>query len=131
MTKANYKHTMLLLSLIFTGTTAWAAPAAPIIGVWRQTDDSATVRIAPCGSRSELCATVIAERLAPGAPSLLNQVVARDFRPVGKQAWKGKYLADGQTLIATAKLNSIDRMTFKVCVMPLLCESLRFSRVAG
>jgi uncharacterized protein (DUF2147 family) len=131
MTKANLKHSLLLLSLILTGTTAWAAPAAPLAGVWRQTDNSATVRIAPCGNRGELCATVIAERLAPGEPSQLNQVVARDIRPAGKQSWKGKYLADGQSLAATAKLSGNDRMTFKVCVMPLLCDTLRFNRVTG
>lgn len=131
MTKANLKHSLLLISLILTGTNAWAVPAAPLAGVWRQDDNSATVRIAACGDRGELCATVIAERLAPGEPSLLNQIVARDFRPAGKQSWKGKYFADGQSLAATGKMVGNDRMTFKVCVMLLMCDTLRFNRITG
>jgi uncharacterized protein (DUF2147 family) len=131
MTKANLKHSLLLLSLMLTGTTAWADPAGSLTGVWQQDDQSTTLRIAPCGNRGELCATVIAERLATGDPSSLNKVVAREIRPVGKRSWKGKMLTDGQAFAATAKLVGNDRMNLKICAMPFLCDSLRLNRMNG
>lgn len=126
-----YRQRVLILSLMLMGTTAWAAPTAPLAGIWQQDDNSSTVRISACGKPGDLCATVIAERLAPGEPSLLNKVVAREIKPSGKQIWKGKYVADAQPMAATAKLSGKDRMTFKVCFNALICDSVRFKRVAG
>lgn len=131
MNKANIALSLALLSLTMTGTMTVAAPNAQLAGVWQQDDNSSTVRISTCGNRGELCATVIAERPKPGEPSLLNKIVARDIRLTGKQIWKGRYVVDQQSMAATAKLSGNDRMTFKVCVMPLLCDTLRFRRIGS
>lgn len=138
MTKANIKRTLLLLSLMLTGTTAWAQDQGAVAGVWRVDDGSATVRVAPCsGNSSNWCATVIEEQLKPGEPSMLNKIVARDMRPIdknggSKKGWTGRMVADdGQSYKATAKQQGRDGLTFKICVMPMLCDTMRLSRVRG
>ena len=133
MTKANIRHSLMLISLLLTGTTAWAQPTGALTGVWRQDDQisAVTVNVVRCSDNDALCATVIAERLAPGDPSLLNKIVARDMGPSGKQSWKGKYVIDGQSMAASAKLTSKDKMLFKVCLMPFLCDSIQFNRISG
>jgi uncharacterized protein (DUF2147 family) len=130
MTKANIKHTMLLLSLMLTGTAALAQSPASLGGIWRLQDGSATVRVTSCnGNGNTWCATVIEERLQPGEPSMMNQSVVRDMRPNGKQGWSGRYVVDGQSMKATAKLLRADQINFKICAVAFLCDTIRLDRV--
>ncbi len=135
MTKANIKRTVFILSLMFTGTVVWAQDQAALAGVWRVDDGSATVRISTCSGSSNWCATVIEEKLKPGETSMMNKVVARDMRPIdkkggSKKGWSGRMVADdGQSYKATAKQQGQDGLTFKICVMPLLCDTMRLNRV--
>ncbi|NJS13318.1 MAG: hypothetical protein HC788_00465 [Sphingopyxis sp.] len=119
----------LLLSLTLVGSPATAQTASPHYGVWRQDDGSVTVRIAACPQSTAACATVIAERIQPGEPSLLNQTVVRDMIPNGARRWRGRYVVDGQSLNATARLLSDDRLTMRVCALAFLCDSIRLERI--
>lgn len=99
-----------------------------LAGVWRMTDGTATVRISQCDSSTDFCAKVIEERLKPGETSSLNQIVVRDLRPKGKSSWAGRYITDGQSMKATAKLTSPDALSFKFCAMAFLCDTIMLNR---
>ncbi len=106
-----------------------SAQALPsLAGVWRLTDGSATVRITQCDGSTNLCAKVIEERLKPGEASSLNQIVVRDLRPNGKTSWTGRYIADGQSMKAAAKLTGPDAASFKFCAMVFLCDTITLNR---
>lgn len=114
-------------------TVAFAAPVdaqstATLSGVWRQDDGSTTIRIAPCSTSNTACTTVIAEQLKPGEPSLLGQVVARDFKPRAATVWRSTYVAGGASMGAKTTLIAPGRLAFKVCAMAVMCDTLRFTR---
>ncbi len=126
------RHSIQCFSTILFLSIAMPAPAqtpSSLLGVWRQDSGESTVRIAQCGASPYLCATVIAERLKPGEPSSLNQTIVQDMRPNGKNGWTGRYIVDGQSMKASAKLSARGMLSFKVCAMAFLCETIRLSRV--
>jgi uncharacterized protein (DUF2147 family) len=116
------------LMILLPATSSSAQTVPSLAGVWRQSDGSATVRISPCEGSSNWCATMIDQRLNPGEPSLLNQMVVRDMRSNGKLAWTGRYVVDGQSMKASAKLRGPDALSFKVCAMAFLCDTIIFNR---
>ena len=103
--------------------------ADPMLGVWRQNDGAATVRIAPCASGTDNCATVIDERLQPGETSRLGKVTVKDIRPAGTMRWTGVFVDQGATFGAKIRQLSPTTMTFKICALAFLCETKRFQRV--
>jgi uncharacterized protein (DUF2147 family) len=107
----------------------FARAESKIDGIWRQDDGSATVRVTICPLTKNWCATVIEERLNPGEPSVINQMVVKDMRPNGKGGWVGQYVADGQAMKASAKLLRPDMLAFKICAFAFLCETIRLNRV--
>jgi uncharacterized protein (DUF2147 family) len=124
------KPTLLMMAIVtITPIPSLAQAPHPLAGIWRQDDGSATVRIQNCSNRETICGTVIAERLEPQQPSLLNQTVVRDMRPAGKQAWVGNYVVEGQSMKARAKLLGPDALAVKVCSMGIFCETIRLNRV--
>lgn len=108
-----------------------AQTSTEIPGVWRADDGSYTVRVAPCAVKTQWCATVIDERLKPGEPSMLNQMIVRDMRPARKNSWSGKYVVDGQSMKASAKLTGANALSFKVCAFAFLCETTRLKRIGN
>lgn len=129
------KFPLLLASVISVSATA-LVPASlhaqngqTLSGLWRQDDGSVTVRVAPCRNSTNWCATVVEERLQPGEPSMLNQMVVRDMKPNGKKGWKGKYVVDGQSMSATAKLLRADTISFKICAIAFVCDTIRLNQV--
>jgi uncharacterized protein (DUF2147 family) len=124
----------LTAALIFA--SAQSAAAQSLDGVWVQEDGSTTVRVAPCPgvqapATPSWCATVIAEKPEPGQASNLNQTVVRDMRRKGKQGWTGIYAVDGLSMKASAKLLRPEMLSFKICAIAFLCETLRFVRQRG
>jgi uncharacterized protein (DUF2147 family) len=119
-------------ALVFAALASVSAPAQSVQnvnGIWRAEDGSASVRVAKCPASANWCATVIEERLAPGDKSALNQMIVREMRPKGGNAWTGEYVAGDQTFKATAKLSGPDKLAFKVCAFAFLCDTIRLSRV--
>jgi uncharacterized protein (DUF2147 family) len=116
----------LMSALPAANLSAQTAPS--LAGVWRLTDGSATVRIMQCDGSTDFCAKVIEERLKPGETSSLNQIVVRDLRPKGKASYVGRYIADGQSMKASAKLTGADALTFKFCAMVFLCDTMTLNR---
>ena len=116
---------------IASAGAADAQPTTTLTGVWRLDDGSATVRVEPCTNTANWCATVIEEQLEPGEESSLNQMVVQDMRPNGKNRWSGRYIAGGQSMKATAKLTRPDALSFKVCAMGILCDTMRLSLVSN
>jgi uncharacterized protein (DUF2147 family) len=100
-----------------------------MLGVWRQDDGAATVRIAPCPSSTDNCATVIDERLQPGETGRLGKITVKDIRPAGAMRWTGVFVDQGSTLGAKIRQLSPTTMTFKICALAFLCETKRFQRV--
>jgi uncharacterized protein (DUF2147 family) len=129
------KFPLLLASVISVSVTAlvpaslYAQTGQTLSGLWRQDDGSVTVRVAPCSNSKNWCATVVEERLQPGEPSLLNQMVVRDMKPNGKKGWKGKYVVDGQSMSATAKMLRADTISFKICAIAFVCDTIRLKQV--
>ena len=122
----------LTLILAATSNAASAAPPPSIGGVWQQDDGSTTVRVAPCPdspSSPSWCATVLKETLTANQPSLVGQTIVRDMRAKGQQAWVGRYVVDGQSMKASAKLLRADSLSFKICAIAFLCETLKFRRI--
>ncbi len=121
-----------LLGMILT-SPSYAQTASPSLnGVWIAEDGSTTVRIAPCAGSTNMCATIIKERLPlpKGATSGINQVIVKDMKPSGKNSWKGKFV-DGQgTLNATAKLLKPTSLAFRACLAVVLCETINYKRVS-
>jgi uncharacterized protein (DUF2147 family) len=110
-------------------SNAEAQTSAVIDGTWRAKDGSSTVVIGPCPTGVDRCATVIAERLDPGQPSNLNQIVVRDIGPDKKRGWRGRYIADGADYKASVKLSGNDAFNFKICAFAFLCETQPFVRL--
>lgn len=125
--------TRFAIALCLAATPSIISAQSPVslTGVWVQDNGEATVRVEPCAQGSGWCATVVAEKLQPKDVSRLNQTVVRDMLPKGKQAWAGKYITDGQTLKATAKLLNPNTFTFKVCAFAFLCDTLKFNRAVS
>ncbi len=122
----------LSTALLFTLATSAQAQMPPsLLGVWQQDNGESTVRVAQCGASPYLCATVIAEKRKPGDPSSLNQTIVQDMRPNGKNGWTGRYIVDGQSMKASAKLSARGMLSFKICAMPFLCETIRLNRVGN
>jgi uncharacterized protein (DUF2147 family) len=121
----------IVIAATLSSSAALAQNAPNLNGIWRQQDGSATVRVAPCPKSTNWCATVIEEKLQPNEPSLLNQMVVRDMRSNGTNSWTGQYVVDGQSMKASAKLPRPDMMSFKVCAIAFLCETIRLNRVNG
>ncbi len=121
-----------VLAIASLGSVSASAQSAPNLnGIWRAEDGSATVRVATCPSSANWCATVIEERLAPGEPSSLNQMIVREMRAKGTKGWTGEYVTGGQSMKASAKLSGPDKLAFKVCALAFLCDTIRLSRVRG
>lgn len=123
---------MLSFAITFAVIMAQSAEAqtsAIIDGTWRAKDGTSTVVIAPCPNGADRCATVIGERLDPGQPSNLNQIVVRDIRPDKKRGWRGRYIADGADYKASVKLSGNDAFNFKICAVAFLCETQPFVRL--
>jgi uncharacterized protein (DUF2147 family) len=121
--------TLTAMAAALTSSAAFAqsTPPSPLAGVWVQDDGAATVRIAPCGPG--LCGTMIAEKLQPGDPSQLGQIVLRDIRANGKKGWAAKYNADGSSYGTKIKQTSASAMAVKICAFAFACETLRFNRL--
>lgn len=118
-----------MFALIAAAAVSVSTPATGLLGIWRADDESSTVRVAPCGS--SLCATVIAEQLKPGEPTMLGQVAASDIRPAGSLRWTGMLANNGgPPMKSVFRQTAPDRMNLKVCAMVIMCETLRFQRVA-
>ena len=121
---------LILAALIAASSTAaLAQPTRLLDGIWQQDDGSVTVRIADCSRGSAKCATVTEERAVAGQPSLVNQTVVQDMRPDGARRWRGRYVVDGQSMNATARLVSSDTLTVRVCAIAFLCDTIRLNRV--
>jgi uncharacterized protein (DUF2147 family) len=125
---------MLRLITILTCATALAPLAYgqsfdPLPGVWRQDDGAATVRIAKCGTGSDLCAVVIAEKLESGEPSRLGKVTVKDIRAVGSRRWTGMFIDQGVSMKARVDQLSSDTVSFKICAFAFLCDKKRFQRI--
>jgi uncharacterized protein (DUF2147 family) len=117
------------LALSLSAAVAAQAPD-PMLGVWRQDDGAATVRIAPCASGPDNCATVIDERPQPGETSRLGKVTVKNIRPAGAMRWTGVFVDQGATFGAKIRQLSSTAMTFKICALAFLCETKRFQRVS-
>lgn len=122
----------IIAALILGGgaaTAATAQTARSLDGIWQQDDGSVTVRIGDCPREKAKCATVIKERPVAGEPSLLNQTVVQDMRPNGTRQWRGRYIVDGQSMKANARLVDANTLTVKVCAIAFLCDTIRLIRV--
>lgn len=128
-TKTYAAMALFALSLgCLTAVDAVAQAPSPLLGDWRAEDGSATARVAPCRAGPGLCATVVEERLEPGEPSALGKEIVTGVQP-SRGAWTGLYDAGSRRLPARIRLLAPARIEMKVCLNPLLCETLRFQRV--
>lgn len=114
-------------ALTISPAGAQSGPKPALAGVWIQDDGAATVRIEPCGPG--LCGTMIGEKLQPGDPSQLGQIVIRDIRAKGEKSWVAKYIADGSSFGTKIKQTGANAMAVKICAFVFACETLRFNRV--
>jgi uncharacterized protein (DUF2147 family) len=124
----SFSTAIAMIGLLISGA-AQAQSAPNVDGIWRTQDGSTTVQVTKCPTNPNWCATVTAERLEPGEPSQLNQMLVRDMRPKGKLGWTGQYVADGQNMKASAKLLASDTLAFKICALAFLCETVRLRRI--
>ncbi len=122
-----YKFLLISASLILSVPVA--AQQTDLIGTWKQTTGASTVKIAPCESGRDLCATVIAEEIKAGEPSMLNRVAVRDVRPAGQQRYVGTFVDEnGGTLGAKIRQTAPDQLQLKICVLSFLCDTMKFVR---
>jgi uncharacterized protein (DUF2147 family) len=130
--KNKFWHTCALAACS-TALVVWGSASAQtplqLEGKWRNKDGSATVKIDQCKSSTDLCATVIEEKLAPGETSALGEVIVRDIRKDTNNLWKGKFADGKSTLAATITVKDADNADFKICALLLLCETQSFSRI--
>lgn len=129
MTKTTLITIAMLIAASASASMAEAQTARSLDGLWRQDDGSVTVRIADCPRATSKCATVTEERAVAGQSSLVNQTVVQDMRPDGARRWRGRYVVDGQSMNATARLVSTDTLTVRVCAIAFLCDTIRLNRV--
>lgn len=133
------KH-VLALSIVVAAAFSAPVAAAPanLAGTWRNDRDSVHIRVAPCGAG--LCGTVItanekarADAAAGGTDALVGTQLFRDFRRGDDGLWHGTvFVPDlGQSFDGTLALEGPDTLIGTGCVLPGLCRSQRWLRVAG
>lgn len=125
--------TRLPFILVCLAVTLAAAPgrasagAPDIAGDWSATEGVLVARIARCApSGAALCATVIRDAPVKGEKSSVGQVVVNGIGRHGK-GWKGRYVADGESLPASVSVGADGLLRMKVCKW-FLCQTLAFRR---
>ena len=117
---------------------ASAAPAASPAGTWRNARDSVRIRVAPCGAG--LCGTVVAadqrardDAAAGGTDRLVGTQLFRAFRRGAGGVWQGTvFVPDlGQEFDGTLSLQGANTLVGTGCVLPGLCKSQTWTRVAA
>lgn len=115
-----------------------ASPAASPAGTWRNARDSVRIRVAPCGAG--LCGTVVAadqrargDAAAGGTDRLIGTQLFRDFRRGAGGVWQGTvFVPDlGQEFAGTLSLQGANTLVGTGCVLPVLCKSQTWTRVAA
>jgi uncharacterized protein (DUF2147 family) len=115
---------ILCATILASSASAWAQSAT---GVWRRSDGTSKVRVAPCGEA--LCGTIVWLK-DPESPAKVGQRVFFDMRPDGANAWAGKAFnpEDGKTYSGKMTVSG-DAMTTKGCVLGgMLCKSVSWRR---
>jgi uncharacterized protein (DUF2147 family) len=121
-------HSLALIAFtLATGAPAQTAPS--LLGKWAAKDGTSSIVIAPCTGSADLCATVVAEKLAANEPSRLGKVAVRDIRFDKRKGWRGRFIDGGADYAASAKMASNDAFAFKVCVFAFVCDTQPFVRV--
>jgi len=135
----NWKPPSLTLITAAVGLCAWlaimataGAAQADLQGTWREAAQGHTIEIAPCAERAEtLCARVLADHPERGQKSRAGAVVARALTATQAQQWSGEFLGPGgQRFPLQIMLADTERLTYKVCVLPRLCNGGAYTRVA-
>lgn len=132
------KRLILTAAAFAVATPAIAAPVATPAGTWRNARDSVRIRVAPCGAG--LCGTVVAadqrardDAAAGGTDRLIGTRLFRDFRRGPGGAWQGTvFVPDlGQEFDGTLSLQGANTLIGTGCVLPGLCKSQTWTRVAA
>ena len=137
MTRRSALPVAAAMALCLVAPLQAATPAGPA-GVWRNDRDSVRIRVAPCGGG--LCGTVIAasekaraDAAAGGTERLIGTQLFRDFHREGEGLWRGTvFVPDlGQAFDGELTLEGANTLVGTGCIMPGLCRSQRWSRVAA
>ncbi|MBW6524552.1 DUF2147 domain-containing protein [Sphingomonas sp. RHCKR47] len=132
------KRLILAALAVAAASPAIAAPAASPAGTWRNARDSVRIRVAPCGAG--LCGTVVAadqrardDAAAGGTDRLIGTQLFRDFRRGPGGVWQGTvFVPDlGQEFDGTLSLENANTLVGTGCVLPGLCKSQTWTRVAA
>ena len=125
------------LAIVAASPLHAASPASPA-GTWRNGRDSVRIRVAPCGAG--LCGTVVAaderaraDAAAGGTDQLVGTQLFRNFRRATNGVWEGTvFVPDlGQAFDGTLALEGPNTLVGTGCIMPGLCKSQRWTRVAA
>lgn len=132
------KRLLLSILAIALAIPVQAAPPASPAGTWRNGRDSVRIRVAPCGAG--LCGTVVAaderaraDAAAGGTDRLVGTQLFRNFRRGPDGVWQGTvFVPDlGQQFDGTLALEGTNTLVGTGCVLPGLCKSQRWTRVAA
>lgn len=132
------KRLILATLAVAVAAPVSAAPAATPMGTWCNARDSVRIRVAPCGAG--LCGTVVAadqrardDAAAGGTERLVGTQLFRNFRRGAGGAWQGTvFVPDlGQEFDGTLSLQGANTLVGTGCVLPGLCKSQTWTRVAA
>ena len=132
------KSPSLTLFTAAVAVAAWAATVPPAFasqaslqGTWTEATQGNTIEIAPCAEPAEaLCVRVLADRPERGQKSRAGAVVARALTATQAHQWSGEFLGpEGQRFPMQITLADTDRLTYKVCVLPRMCDGGAYTRV--
>ena len=112
--------------------------SAPGESVWRNPQDSAHVRVHPCGTG--MCGTVIwandkakADSARGGTPNLIGTELFRDFHETSPNLWSGKVFVPDMNHVfsGTGTLRDKDTIVARGCIAKNFgCKSQVWTRIA-
>lgn len=122
---------IIAAAAFFTVTTPGAVGAtSALLGDWVQNNGDNTVRISLCANGDGMCATVVAEKRVAGEASRLNSIAVRNIVPSHQGEWKGVFQDGQDAMSATVRADGANRISLKICARPMLCDTLRYTRLA-
>lgn len=144
---SKFRNSVGLVALALTASAGLTAsesygsgplPPVDVHGTWTNPKRTVTVITSPCGNL--LCGTVISatpetQAIAQkaGAPPLIGTKLLRDYRPAGKNKWRGRVFVPDRnaSYYSTIKQLGANQLKISGCILGgLLCKSQVWSRVS-